>query len=97
MKTEEMKKTIQQEIEDINEKLIELDDEKAKLIALQTQLAMEKRNEESKATAERIKKARSKHTHKQTLGRKNSKLGRLNAVKEQRRARKERLKNGKDI
>ena len=93
MKTEEMKKTIQQEIEDINEKLIELDDEKEKLIALQTQLEMEKRNEESRATAERIAKARTRE-HNQTKGRWNAKFARLNAIKEQRRARKEKLKNG---
>ena len=91
MKQDEIKQTIQEEIESINEKLIELDDEKAKLIALQTQLEMEKRNEENKATAERIAKARSKSSHKKILGRKNSKLGRLNAVKEQRRARREKL------
>ena len=91
MKQDEIKQTIQEEIESINEKLIELDDEKAKLIALQTQLEMEKRNEENKATAERIAKARSKSSHKKILGRKNSKLGLLNAVKEQRRARREKL------
>ena len=90
MKTEEMKKTIQQEIEDINEKLIELDDEKEKLIALQTQLEMEKRNDESKATAERIARAR-KSSHRKILGRKNAKLGLLNSIKEQRRVRREKL------
>ena len=90
MKTEEMKKTIQQEIEDINDKLIELDNEKEKLIQLQTQLEMEKRNDESKATAERIARAR-KSSHRKILGRKNAKLGLLNSIKEQRRVRREKL------
>ena len=44
MKTEEINKTIQEEIAEINDKLIELDNEKEKLIQLQTQLEMEKRN-----------------------------------------------------
>ena len=91
MKTEQMKKTIQDEIAEINNKLLELDEEKGKLIALQTDLEMERRNEESKATAERIRKARSKHSYKQTLGRKNAKFGRLNAIKEQRKNRKLKL------
>ena len=82
---------IEDEIANINNKLIELDDEKEKLIQLQTQLEMEKRNEDSKATAERIRRARSKSSHKKILGRKNSILGRLNSVKEQRRARREKL------
>ena len=90
MKQDEIKQTIQEEIESINEKLIELDDEKAKLIALQTQLEMEKRNEENKATAERIAKAR-KSSHRKILGRKNAKLGLLNSIKEQRRIRREKL------
>ena len=36
MKTEEINKTIQEEIAEINDKLIELDNEKEKLIQLQT-------------------------------------------------------------
>ena len=91
-----MKKTIQDEIAEINNKLLELDEEKGKLIALQTDLEMERRNEESKATAERIRKARSKHSHKQTLGRLGAKFGRLNAVKERRRQRSEKLRNKDD-
>ena len=83
---------IEEEIATINEKLQELEDTKDKLIHLQTQLQMQKINEENKATAERIAKARSKSSHKKILGRKNSKLARLNAIKEQRRARKEKLK-----
>ena len=96
MKTEQMKKTMQDEIAEINNKLLELDEEKGKLIALQTDLEMERRNEESKATAERIRKARSKHTYKQSLGRIGAKFGRLNAVKEQRKLRAERLRNKDD-
>ena len=95
MTTEEINKTIQEEIAEINDKLIALDDEKEKLIQLQTQLEMKKRNEESKATAERIKKARSKSSHKKILGRKNSKLGLLNAIKEQRKNRKLKLTKDK--
>ena len=56
---------------------------------------MEKRNEESRATAERIKKARSKSSHKKILGRKNSKLGLLNAIKEKRKIRKLKLTKDK--
>ena len=96
MKKEELNKTIQEEIAEINDKLIALDDEKEKLIQLQTQLEMKKRNEESKATAERIRKARTRE-HNQTKGRWNAKFRLLNAVKEQRRARKERIENDKDI
>ena len=95
MKTEEINKTIQEEIAEINDKLIELDNEKEKLIQLQTQLEMEKRNEESRATAELIKKARSKSSHKKILGRKNSKLGLLNAIKEKRKIRKLKLTKDK--
>ena len=96
MKTEQMHKTIQDQIADINNKLLQLDEEKGKLIELQTDLEMEQRNEESKATAERIRKARSKHTYKQSLGRLGAKFGRLNAVKERRRQRSEKLRNKDD-
>lgn len=97
MKQEEINKTIEQEIADINNKLIELDEEKAKLIQLQTQLEMEKRNEESKATAERIAKARSKSSHKQIAGRKGAKLSLLNRIKEQRKNRKEKLSKSQSL
>ena len=90
MKKDEINKTIQEEIAEINDKLIELDNEKEKLIQLQTQLEMEKRNDESKATAERIARAR-KSSHRKILGRKNAKLGLLNSIKEQRRVRREKL------
>ena len=96
MKTEQMNKTIQEEIAEINNKLLELDEEKGKLIALQTGLENEKRNEESKATAERIRKARSQHTHKQTLGGLGAKFGMLNATKERRRQRSARLRDKDD-
>ena len=97
MKQEEINKTIEQEIADINNKLIELDEEKARLIQLQTQLEMEKRNEESKATAERIAKARSKSSHKKIAGRKNAKLSLLNRIKEQRKNRKEKLSKSQSL
>ena len=97
MTTEEINKTIQEEIAEINDKLIALDDEKEKLIQLQTQLEMKKRNEESKATAERIAKARSKSSHKQIAGRKNAKLSLLNRIKEQRKNRKEKLSKSQSL
>ena len=87
---------LEDQIAEINSKLIELDEEKAKLIQLQTQLEMEKRYAESKAAAERITKARGKSSHKKILGRKNAKFGLINSIKEQRRIRKERLSDSKD-
>lgn len=97
MNQEEINKTIEQEIADINNKLIELDEEKAKLIQLQTQLEMEQRNIETKATAERIAKARSKSSHKKILGRKNAKFSLLNRIKEQRKNRKEKLSKSQSL
>lgn len=97
MKQEEINKTIEQEIEEINQQLTLLEDEKDRLIQLQSQLEMQKRDEENKATAERIAKARSKSSHKQISGRKNAKLGLLNRIKEQRKNRKEKLSKSQSL
>jgi len=90
MKKEELNKTIEQEIEEINQQLTLLEDEKDKLIQLQTQLEMQKREEENKAWTERVIQARTKE-QKRNLGRKNSKFGLLNKFKELRQIRKDRL------
>ena len=58
MKQEEIQKTIDEQIVIINNKLQQLDEEKGRLITLQTDLENEKRTEESNAYAERVKKAR---------------------------------------
>jgi len=90
MKKEELNKTIEQEIEEINQQLTLLEDEKDKLIQIQTQLEMQKREEENKAWTERVIQARTKE-QKRNLGRKNSKFGLLNKFKELRQIRKDRL------
>jgi|DEB0MinimDraft_10_1074344.scaffolds.fasta_scaffold27256_4 phage shock protein A len=90
MKKEELNKTIEQEIEEINQQLTLLEDEKDKLIQLQTQLEMQKREEENKAWTERVIQARTKE-QKRNLGRKNSKFGLLNKFKELRQIRKDKL------
>ena len=94
MKQEEIQKTIDEQIVAINNKLQQLDEEKGRLITLQTDLEMEKQNKETKLYAERVKKARAKN-HRQTEGRVNAKYSLLNKVQETRRARAERLR-GKD-
>ena len=90
MKKEELNKTIEQEIEEINQQLTLLEDEKDKLIQLQTQLEMQKREEENKAWTARVIQARTKE-QKRNLGRKNSKFGLLNKFKELRQIRKDKL------
>ena len=90
MKKEELNKTIEQEIEEINQQLTLLEDEKDKLIQLQTQLEMQKREEENKAWTERVIQARTKE-QKRNLGRKNSRFGLLNKFKELRQIRKDKL------
>ena len=90
MKKEELNKTIEQEIEEINQQLTLLEDEKDRLIQLQTQLEMQKREEENKAWTERVIQARTKE-QKRNLGRKNSKFGLLNKFKELRQIRKDKL------
>jgi phage shock protein A len=90
MKKEELNKTIEQEIEEINQQLTLLEDEKDKLIQLQSQLEMQKREEENKAWTERVIQARTKE-QKRNLGRKNSKFGLLNKFKELRQIRKDKL------
>ena len=87
--------SIEDQIADINNKLIELDEEKGRLITLQTDLEMKKRSEESNAYGERLKKARGRQ-HRQTEGRVGAKFSLLNKVKETRRARAERLRNKND-
>ena len=90
MKKEELNKTIEHEIEEINQQLTILEDEKDKLIQLQSQLEMQKREEENKAWTERVIQARTKE-QKRNLGRKNSKFGLLNKFKELRQIRKDKL------
>ena len=90
MKKEELNKTIEQEIEEINQQLTLLEDEKDKLIQLQSQLEMQKREEENKAWTERVIQARTKE-QKRNLGRKNSRFGLLNKFKELRQIRKDKL------
>ena len=95
MKQEEIQKTIDEQIVIINNKLQHLDEEKGRLITLQTNLENEKRTEESNAYAERVKKARGRE-HRQTEGRVGAKFSLLNKVQETRRARAERLRNKND-
>jgi len=86
MKKEEILNTI----EDINQKLMELEDQRDELITAKFRMEREEEDRKTKAWAERVSQARQKNVRVKE-GRHNAKFSKLNFFKRKRQERRERL------
>ena len=88
MKKEEIEKSIDEQIEEINITLIGLDEERVRLLALQHEIRTNAKNEEEERWAKSVRQAKQKNTRVYE-GRVASKFGLLNkiqSIREKRRA-----------
>lgn len=96
MTKEEIEKSIDEQIEEINITLMGLDEERVRLLALQHEMRTNAKNAEEKRWSESVKKAKIKNS-KVYKGRVASKFGLLNKIVSIRKNRRAQNNDSKDI